>query len=447
MGSNSSLRWLVLALAGAGLLWAAPSVAAAAEARILKGPYVVHVAADSAVVRFETDAAGSQETAELEVLGAGPAAHLTAQPSAFHSFQPRGLVAAHRYEYRVVVGATERRGSFVTAPAMPVPYTFLVYGDNRTDDPAHAAVAKAVMGASGDFLLNTGDLVEEGSSPGDWQRFFDIEAGMLAKWPIFSCVGNHELHSQGGVEYARYFGVEGTDEGGHPFFNSTFRWGGVRFFLLNSMTGWTGTKDRAWLETELAKADQEPGLDLRVVVMHHGLYSSGPHGNNTRMIDAGLPALFRAHGVDLLLAGHDHLYERGYEDGLRYVVTGGGGAPSYAVKNPRAGMRKAESTRHFIEARVEGAAMRLTVRRVDGSLLETCGFRKSRSAWDCDPPAVVPAPAPTAPPGRLPPPSPPRGCSCEAGASGGAPSGLPASFALVLGALAFRTRRTRQKRL
>jgi acid phosphatase type 7 len=294
--------------------------------------------------------------------------------------------------------------------------------------------------------------VEEGSRAEDWQRFFQIEREVLAKRPLFACIGNHELYRNGGVEYAQYFGDLNAMGKAPIFFNATFRWGGARFFMLNSMTSFAlGTKDRTWLDAELEKANAESGLEFRFIVMHHGLYSSGPHGNNKRLIDEGLPELFRKQHVDALFAGHDHLYERGVESSLRYVVTGGGGAPSYDIKKLRSGSKKAESVRHFIEAKVDGAKFSMTVRRVDGSVLESCGFSKADGAgWDCDAAAAAPALTPAAsvklpePAARESLPARTGSCACSLGASAqntGAVLGLGTGMGLVFAAVLRKRRR------
>src|SRR5437773_219483 len=80
--------------------------------------------------------------------------------STLHSVHVDGLTPATRYEYEVRVGAALERGELTTAPRPDStdPFTFLVYGDNRTDDTAHAALVKAMRQAAGDFLLHTGDF-------------------------------------------------------------------------------------------------------------------------------------------------------------------------------------------------------------------------------------------------------------------------------------------------
>src|SRR5205085_2854244 len=150
--------------------------------------------------------------------------------------------------------------------------------------------------------------------------------------------------------------------------------------------------DRAWLDKALSESDSEPGLEWRIMVVHFGPWSSGPHGNNQLLHDARIPAMLRAHKVDLVISGHDHIYERGWAEGLAYVVSGGGGAPTYRIKNALPSAKKYESVRHFIEASVSQAAINFTAMRPDGSIIERCALRKELG-WDCDGPAKTNAAA------------------------------------------------------
>jgi hypothetical protein len=234
----------------------------------------------------------------------------------------------------------------------------------------------------------------------EWQEFFDIEAPLLRDRPLFAAVGNHELTDRDATLFLRYFPPEAPAKPGEkPLLHGTFRWGNARFFLVNAMDSWADGKEKAWLSRELDRSDGEAGITWRVAVMHHGPWSSGPHGRNQKLHDAGIVGLLRKHKIDLVAAGHDHLYERGESEGTRYVVTGGGGAPGYEVKARLATTRKVETSRHFVDARVTAEKVTLSVHRVDGSLVERCGFGKAEG-WDCDPappptPVVADAPAST----------------------------------------------------
>ena len=405
-------------LAGAGAIavvaWSRPS--SAGDPSIQKGPYVVDISDSAADIRFELS---SSAPAKVEVSGDGDSGarrSFDAPIAVLHSIHATGLAPATRYAYDVRVGAVVvGAGHFATAPGAgsTAPVTFLAYGDDRSDPEAHGAVVRAMLQVPSDFVVNTGDMVQDAASAADWQSFFDVEAPLLRERPILVTVGNHELFDdRAGANFARYFGV--ADDLGTPRLYRTLRFGNVRFFLLNAMDAtWGSGDERSWLERELARADGEPGLVWRVVVLHHGPWSVGPHGPNVALIQAGVPALLAAHHVDLLLCGHDHIYDRGEADSIKYIVTGGGGAPLYEIRRADVTARKAEATYHFVEITATGDAVRTVARRADGSLIERCGFSRGAD-WDCDPTIVPQAagPAAAAASGISPGPSSAR-CGCQ----------------------------------
>lgn len=442
------MRQALPALVTSLALYLVPSVASAA---IAKGPWVHRVTPTSAVVRFELDApapAAVQIGIEAAVArDAGVRTFASPEARTVHSVTLTGLEPSTRYSYSVSTAGATKLAAVTTAPKDDgtAPFKFLVYGDNRTDDAAHAAVVRGMVPVQADFLVHTGDFVENGGSKPQWQTFFDIEAPLLREKPLFSCVGNHELVDGTGVEYIRYFGpeIEGNKLPEH--INATFRWANTRFFMLNGMVAWRSGADRAWLDKALTESDAEPGLVWRIVVVHFGPWSSGPHGNNTHLHEAGIPALLRAHHVDLVVSGHDHIYERGFADGLAYLVSGGGGAPTYRIKTPLPSARKLESVRHFVEASVSQAAIAFTAIRPDGSTIERCSLRKD-AGWDCDPEAAATttAAAASASTKAVPTEAPPSSSRCACRAVGG--SRASTSGVLAMAALAVTTFWRRRRR-
>ena len=377
------------------ILFAASSPAAAAPIKFTKGPYVQQVTATSAEVRVELDQPASL-TVQLEgVRDGGTASFASREAKTFHIVPLAGLEPARAYDYSVKTGGKEaaiKSASFATAPreSSGAPFRFLIYGDNRSDDETHAAVVAQMKGLPGEFLLNTGDFVADGGDAAQWQRFFDIEAPLLATRPMVSCVGNHELTDRSATAYRNYFGPSKSLAEAKPELSGSNRWSNARFFLVNAMTSYAEGSDRAWLERELEKSDSESDLVWRIVVMHHGLWSSGPHAGNVRMLEAGIPELLKKHHVDLVISGHDHIYERGASDGMPYLVSGGGGAPLYKFEHDAPGSKKRESVHHVIAAEGTQAKLAFTVTRLSGSVLERCALVKGKG-WDCDPP---PAPKP-----------------------------------------------------
>jgi MYXO-CTERM domain-containing protein len=395
---------LALAPVGAVLALASPIASAGpAPSKLLKGPYLTGLSDTGADVRFELDAPGPA-TVEVTATSAGPDASAPrrfpdANVTANHLVHVTGLEASKTYAYTVSLGGPViGRGSITTGPdpMSGAPLTFAVYGDCRSDPATHDALVHAIMAVPGDFVVNTGDVVADGGNASDWQSFFAAEEPLIRDRPLLLGIGNHELYDdESGANFARYFGFPDATGALKPY--GTTRIGDARFFFLNGMHDWTSGEERAWLDRELTKADTEPGLVWRIAVVHHSPWSAGPHGPNAKLVAGHVPELLAAHKVDLLLAGHDHIYERGDGNGVKYIISGGSGAPLYKITKPMAQTRKAEASYHFVEVTLSGNQLKSVAHRLDGSVLETCGFTKGKS-WDCDPPPPAPAsptPSPT----------------------------------------------------
>ena len=403
-------------------LTVARSAQAGPNGPIVKGPWMQHVTKNSAVVQVEVDPP-APVTLEIGMAAATGTADSgvgsvveSREVRALHTIVVQNLEPDTRYPFAVRVRGTAKYGAVTTAPRDDgtAPVRFMIYGDNRTDDAAHAAVVRAMAVVPGAFLVHTGDLVEKGSNAAHWQTFFDIEAPLLRERCVFSSVGNHEIGDGAGAQYVKYFGPAQlptvpnpassslvavplpAEAGNAPFsleqLSGTYRWGNIRMFLLNGMVDYQTGPTRAWLDKALADADGEAGLVWRIVVVHHGPWSSGPHGGNAHLLEAGIPAAFRAHKVDLVISGHDHIYERGFAEGISYLVSGGGGAPLYRVKKAGPTSRHYESVHHFIDATATASAIQMVAMRPDGSTIERCALRKV-GGWDCDPADLGPATA------------------------------------------------------
>ena len=472
-------RLFFLVLCTLAALVVSPRALAGGGGPIVKGPWMQHVGPTSALVRVEVDPP-SPVTLELGMSGTVGSADSgvgsvveSRDVRALHTILVQNLQPATRYTFTVRARGAQKYGAITTAPRDDAPFRFLIYGDNRSDDTAHAAVVRAMVAAPSDFLIHTGDFVERGASAAQWQTFFDIEAPLLRERCVFSCVGNHELVDGAGVEYVRYFGpapvpillpspassLSGPpiaiplpiDAGAAPLsleqLSGTHRWSNARFFLVNGMVDYSSGPSRAWLEKALTDADNEAGLVWRIVVVHHGARSSGPHGDNDHLREGKIPELLLAHKVDLVIAGHDHIYERGTADGLPYLVSGGGGAPLYRVRKAQATSRHYESVHHFIDASASAVAIQFVAIRPDGSTIERCALRKN-AGWDCDgststlatsgggpgASSSLPPEAPLAPKSK---------CGCHTVGAGAPPHGALA-LGLLMGTVVIVRRRRRR---
>lgn len=405
-----------------------------------KHPYLQGLGRDRVQLRFELH---DEAPALIEITGPNGLRREIDVPEArtLHEVHVRELSPSTSYAYKVRVGESVASGTFTTAPADNRAFSFLVYGDSRSNPAAHAGVVRRMLDVPSDFLIGTGDLTARGSDMRDWDEFFAVERKLLADRCLFTAIGNHEfigIGRDGRNPFLDYFST-GLDSGERRLYD-TFRWSNARFFILSAMEDWTGP-EREWLARELAKADDEEGLDHRFVVLHIGPWTSGPHGPNRRMHEAGIPELFRKHRVDLVFSGHDHLYERGEAQGIKYVVSGGAGAPLYPVKNRLPTSGKVESVYHFVEMKVDGPEVRMRAVRIDGTVIETCSYKKGEP-WSCDDPLatraaekMVPAATAAAAVGS-------SSCACSLpGSRGREGKSETAGLALVFAFAALRLRR------
>lgn len=111
---------------------------------------------------------------------------------------------------------------------------------------------------------------------------------------------------------------------GTPARHYTTSHGPADFFYLDSsapgLYGADSSVQLEWLDDALASSTNQ----WKIVCLHHPPYSSGAHGSTPRADEVLEPILARRH-VDLVLAGHDHHYERTHpQSGVTYVVSGGG---------------------------------------------------------------------------------------------------------------------------
>ncbi|MDI1445652.1 metallophosphoesterase [Polyangium sp. 6x1] len=419
----------------AALLGASTSAEAAS---IRKGPYLQALGQTAVTIKLELS---TPEPATILVTGPGgfSTSKDAASDKRFHAIRVDGLAPATTYAYRVKVGNVESKPvDFTTAPADARPFKFVAYGDSRSDAAAHAAVARAIDAAPADFFVHTGDMVQDGDNEAQWQEFFGIEGKLLANRCAFVAVGNHELtvpDPTGQVNFLRYFGATETDGRERPHLYGSFRWSNTRFFLLNAMDTWTGD-EKEWLRAELASARDEPGLVHRIAVMHHGPFSSGHHGGNARLASKGILSMMRDNKVELVIAGHDHAYERGEGQGLKYIVSGGAGAPLYKQRSRAPEQQSFESVHHFLEIAIDGPAVNVLARRASGTVIEQCSYRGTES-WSCKSDEAKPSSA--APPATA-----RASTACASAVPGSTPAGAGGAAALValaaLGALGARRR-------
>lgn len=223
---------------------------------------------------------------------------------------------------------------------------------NATGDDSTAAIVDSVLKADSvakvaDVVFTIGDHAYESGT----KREFDLCWG--GSWgdstkrimkELRPTPGNHEYVSAGAAPYFKYFGARAGDPQKGYYAYDLGEW---RVIVLNSeipMNSLFSIEDRTaqedWLQAEL----KDRARKCTVAYLHRPLFSSGYHGPQTGMHP--LYAIMSAGGVELVLSGHDHSYERfapmnpaGMVDtvgGLTQIVVGTGGADLRGFHTPLA---------------------------------------------------------------------------------------------------------------
>jgi predicted phosphodiesterase len=205
----------------------------------------------------------------------------------------------------------------LTLPLKSNSQRFAVIGDMGTGEkPQYELAVKLVEYRQKfpfEFVITMGDNLYGGDAPSDYESKFERPYKPLldASISFYAVLGNHDKPNE---RFYKPFNMNGQQY-------YTFKKGNVRFFALD--TNDMNPRQVAWLEKEL----QNSGSDWRICYFHHPLYSSaGFHGSSTELRGV-LEPLFVKYGVQVVLAGHDHVYERVKpQKGIYYFTEGASGS-------------------------------------------------------------------------------------------------------------------------
>lgn len=234
-----------------------------------------------------------------------------------------------------------------------------VAGDTGTGDAAEAATAQEMVdqergGPPYDALLLLGDLVyEDGEAEQVDTAVTEPFAPLLDSGTLLVPVlGNHDYNSG---EQAEIMADLGRDRSWYEQ-----RIGPVRLLVLDSERV-EDPAQQQWLEDALARP--QPSDTWTIAAMHHPAYSAGDHGSTESVQERWVP-LFTQYDVPLVLAGHDHDYQRSRPlDGVTYVVSGGGAKLRPTGREDFTAV--SSSTLHFVDLLVY--ADRIDARAIDQS--------------------------------------------------------------------------------
>jgi hypothetical protein len=311
---------------------------------VVRGPYLQLGTPDGVIVRWRTDVS----TDSRVLYGDAPGNLLQAvnDPTSGtdHEVALTGLDPGTAYYYAVGTSTAVLAGAdvdhlFVTAPGTGSvqPVRIWVLGDSGTADANAAAVRDAYLGfnagARTDLVLMLGDNAYDDGTDAEYQAaVFDMYPSVLRQTVLWPTFGNHDgVSADSDTLTGPYYDVftlpRSGEAGGSPSGTEayySFDYANIHFVCLDSHDS-----DRTptgpmltWLGDDLAATDQT----WIVAFWHHPPYSKGSHDSDSearlvQMRENALPVL-EAHGVDLVLGGHSHSYERSFLLAGHYGASG-----------------------------------------------------------------------------------------------------------------------------
>ena len=345
-----------------------------AENPIAFGPYVQNVTEDSAVICWSTN------TSEVKI------GDKTKKIYEQHELPLTRLNSETEYTYDVLGDGSEYgKGTFKTFPEKIKPFSFVVYGDTRSDPVIHQKIVNLAIKEKPRLVINSGDLVANGLEIDDWEIFFDINRELMKSVPYYPVLGNHEKDAD---YYFDYFNLPGNERY-YEFFV-----GDVLFLMLDSEGSdfgkpeyvkndnffWTNyqkdyfDKQKAWVERML-ELHKDAGY---VFAFFHqpliSLMSSRAPGANYN--HAFWADTFKKHDVQAVICGHDHHYHRAEEDGLTMITSGGGGAGLYNTDLTSPLTKLHKKANHLMRIDIDDKQATFKVIDIEGKEIETFALDK-----------------------------------------------------------------------
>ena len=259
------------------------------------------------------------------------------------------------YELADDTQALTNRTGFRTAPAADStePVRFLAFGDSGGGGSDQYALLEQMYTVPYELMIHTGDLAyDNGTISQVEDTVFAVYAVLFRNIPFFPASGNHDYRTMQGAPFREVFNLPGNEKW------YSYDWGRVHFVALDTEADYA--TQMAWLDQDLAAT----ALPWKIIYMHKPPYSSGMHGSDVTLRNKLSPILEK-YGVQLVLAGHDHNYERiKPQNGVAYVVTGGGGIGTRSVGSSSF-TALAEDVIHFVY--VEVGVDELTLHSIDAT--------------------------------------------------------------------------------
>ncbi len=268
------------------------------------------------------------------------------------------------YQVRSPLGETQPE-AFKAGATRGKSFRFAAFGDTRTNHEVHQAVIDAVAQEDVDFFVHTGDMVEYGGREPQWDLYFRIEGPLMARAPIFPAIGNHDRSPRD--YFGRYFLTTLWSDSLSYYYED---WGDLRVVAIDDgIECRNGCVQNYFARKALAEGARRDML--MIIILHMPPYSSGAHGSN-EYVQGPVQELALQYGVEAVISGHDHDYERTKPiRGVTYFVSGAAGAPIRAVEKQHFSAT-VRTEPHYMLFDVSKRRMTMRAVNLKGETFDTC---------------------------------------------------------------------------
>ena len=301
---------------------------------VTRGPYLQMGTPNSVIVRWRTNLATDSRVR----FGASPGALNSVVDDAAvtteHSVRLTGLAPNTTYYYSIgtssdVLAGGDNDHVFITAPPVSStqPVRFWVIGDFGWANVEQVAVRDAFYALNGahrtDLWLTVGDNAYLNGTDDDYQAgLFNVYQHMLRRVVFWPGLGNHDVadltNPPPTQPYYQIFTLPQQAEAGGLASGTenyySFDYANVHLVSLDAQVSSRapGSPMLTWLQNDLANNHQ----DWLIAYWHHPCYSKGSHDSDTELnmveMRTNVVPILEAYGVDLVLCGHSHVYERSF---------------------------------------------------------------------------------------------------------------------------------------
>ena len=348
--------------------------------KIVRGPTAQWVSPTSARVAWWTNIT-SPSVVNFGTAGPSGTTATDTTPVQNHVVLLAGLTAATAYQYNVGNGVlVSPTAKFTTSPPAGTSFSFDAIGDYGAASIGETQNAGRIASDSSAFLQTLGDNVySEASDPNftttysevDGHWFKQMQAAFTAK-SLWTANGNKEYYGHG-----TWFNNIWAPNNEKWY---SYDWGDAHFLVIDSSQPFDpASAQYAWA---LADLQAHQASAWRIAVIQDPPYSSTSNNSSSMPVEASLVPLFQAQGVQLVLSGNSHNYERSKPlidgapviGGITYMVSGNGGNAFNPFTIPQPSWSAFRDDTHYGYLKISVSAAALVVNEVsaaDGSTLDT----------------------------------------------------------------------------